>query len=74
MKIKEDPIKNSFELDLLDDSGNVKEKEEDEHCDKLFGNDINIEKPSKLGKLRVLLYIKNYPLIVIGAHCNLILI
>ena len=67
MKIKEDETQNSIELDLLDNSKdndyNIKENN-----DKLFGNDINDKKPRKLGKLRTLLYIKDYPLIAIGSN------
>ena len=67
MKIKEDETQNSIELDLLDNSQdndyNIKENN-----DKLFGNDINDKKPRKLGKLRTLLYIKDYPLIAIGSN------
>ena len=67
MKIKEDENQNSIELDLLDNS-----KDNDysikENNDKLFGNDITDKKPKKLGKLRTLLYIKDYPLIAIGSN------
>ena len=67
MKIKDDEAQNSIELHLLDNSKdndyNIKENN-----DKLFGNDINDKKPRKLGKLRTLLYIKDYPLIAIGSN------
>ena len=36
----------------------------------LYGNDITIKKPSKLGELRILLYLKDYPLIAIGPQSN----
>ena len=72
MKIKEDETQNSIELDLLDNSKdndyNIKENN-----DKLFGNDINDKKPRKLGKLRTLLYIKDYPLIAIGSNSKQII-
>ena len=73
MKKKGNEDQNSIELDLLDNS-----KDNDyrisENKDKLYGNDINDKKPRKLGKLRTLLYIKDYPLIAIGTnskHLNL---
>ena len=72
MKIKDDETQNSIELDLLDNSQdndyNIKENN-----DKLFGNDINDKKPRKLGKLRTLLYIKDYPLIAIGSNSKQII-
>ena len=67
MKKEENENQNSIELDLLDNS-----KDNDyrirENKDKLYGNDINDKKPRKLGKLRTLLYIKDYPLIAIGSN------
>ena len=67
MKKKGNEDQNSIELDLLDNS-----KDNDyrisENKDKLYGNDINDKKPRKLGKLRTLLYIKDYPLIAIGSN------
>jgi len=67
MKKKGNEDQNSIELDLLDNS-----KDNDyrisENKDKLYGNDINDKKPRKLGKLRTLLYIKDYPLIAIGPN------
>ena len=67
MKKKGNEDQNSIELDLLDNS-----KDNDyrisENKDKLYGNDINDKKPRKLGKLRALLYIKDYPLIAIGPN------
>ena len=36
----------------------------------LYGNDINIKHPRKLGNLKVLYYSKNdYPLIILGPDC-----
>ena len=35
----------------------------------LFGNNISIMKPNKLGKTIALLYIKDFPLITIGPDC-----
>ena len=67
MKIKEDETQNSIELDLLDNSQDNDYRIK-ENNDKLFGNDINDKKPKKLGKLRTLLYIKDYPLIAIGSN------
>ena len=67
MKIKDDESPNSIELDLLDNS-NDNDYIIKENNDKLFGNDINDKKPKKLGKLRTLLYIKDYPLIAIGSN------
>ncbi len=69
MKVKEEPNKNSIELELLECYNKKEDKMEDKK-NKLYGNDINIERPKKLGKLRALLYIKDYPLIIIGPHCN----
>jgi hypothetical protein len=37
--------------------------------DKVFGNDINIKRPSKMGKVFTSLYIMDNPLIVIGPDC-----
>jgi hypothetical protein len=36
----------------------------------IYGNDIKIKKPYKLGKTFTCLYIKNQPLIAIGPHCT----
>ena len=67
MRIKKEPEKNAIELELLENSNNnIEEKEENRY--KLYGNDINIKKPKMLGKLRALLYINDYPLIIIGPH------
>ena len=62
MKIKEELNQNYQELDLLEDSGNIKEENSNKEC-KLYGNNINIKNPRKLGNLRAFLYIGDYPLI-----------
>lgn len=67
MKEKQDM--NSIELDLIEDSKEDK-KEINDNKIKLYGNDITIKKPSKLGELRILLYLKDYPLIAIGPQSN----
>ena len=67
MKEKQDM--NSIELDLIEDSKEYK-KEINDNKIKLYGNDITIKKPSKLGELRILLYLKDYPLIAIGPQSN----
>ena len=36
----------------------------------IYGNDINIKKPKRLGNLRAFFYINDYPLIAIGPNCN----
>ena len=69
MKPKEDSYQNSIELDLLEDSEN-KNEESDEKDNKLYGNDISIKNPKKLGNLRAFIYINDYPLIVLGPNCN----
>lgn len=38
--------------------------------DLLYGNDINILQPRKIGKVWAFLYYKDYPLIVIGPGCK----
>ena len=70
MKKKEDPEQQSIELELLG-SSNCEEDEKEAETNKLYGNDINIKRPKKLGRLRALLYIKDYPLIMIGSKCKL---
>ena len=72
MKIKDDPDVNSIEMDLLENSKNDKDENE-ENKNKLYGNDINIKRPKKLGKLTALFYIKDYPLIAIGPNSKQIL-
>ena len=69
MKIKEKLNQNYQELDLLEDSGNIKEENSNKEC-KLYGNNINIKNPRKLGNLRAFLYIGDYPLIVLGPNSN----
>ena len=69
MKKKEDPNQNSIELDLLEDSEN-NNKENSEKINKIFGNDIDIKNPKRLGNLRAFLYINDYPLIVLGPNCK----
>lgn len=39
--------------------------------DTIYGNDINIKNPFKLGNSYAFLYVKNQPLIIIGPHCNI---
>lgn len=36
----------------------------------LYGNNIITKNPKKIGKMRVLCYWKNYPLIVVGPECK----
>lgn len=67
MKMEKEENENSIKLELLDNSKD-NEIDSKENRDKLYGNDISIKKPKKLGKLRTLLYIKDYPLIAIGAN------
>ena len=70
MKGKEDTTKIFKELDILENSEKGG-KENRGNKDKLiYGNDINIKNPKRLGNLRALLYINDYPLIVIGPNCN----
>jgi hypothetical protein len=69
MKMKEKQDMDSIELDLIEDSKEDK-KEINDNKIKLYGNDITIKKPSKLGELRILLYLKDYPLIAIGPQSN----
>ena len=69
MKKEEEINQNYQELDILEDSRNEEESfNENEY--KLYGNDINIKNPKKLGNLRAFIYINNYPLIAIGPNCN----
>ncbi len=37
---------------------------------KLYGNDINLSCPKKLGKVTVLYYWKDEPILVIGPQCK----
>ena len=69
MKKEEEINPNYQELDILEDSRN-EEESNNENGNKLYGNDINIKNPKKLGNLRVLLYIRDYPLIVLGPNSN----
>ena len=50
-----------------------KEKEEKKEKNKnneLFGNDIKIINPKKIGNVYAFLYFKDYPLIIIGPDCK----
>jgi hypothetical protein len=38
--------------------------------EKVYGNDIKIENPKKLGKTFAFLYFRKHPIIVIGPDCN----
>ena len=70
MKGKEEQIQIYKELDILENSEKIG-KENLENKNKLiYGNDVNIKNPKKLGNLRAFLYINDYPLIVIGPNCN----
>ena len=69
MRKKEVQEQESIEMELLG-SSNCEEDEKEAEMNKLYGNDINIKRPKKLGKLRALLYIKDYPLIMIGSKCK----
>ena len=69
-KIKEESNQNSIELDLLEDSENNDEQNLEKKNKLIYGNDINIKKPKRLGNLTALLYINDYPLIVLGPNCN----
>ena len=69
-KIKEESNQNSIELDLLEDSENNGEENRENKNKLIYGNDINIKKPKRLGNLRAFLYINDYPLIAIGPNCN----
>ena len=69
MKKEQKPNQNYKELDILEDSRSEEESfNENEY--KLYGNDINIKNPKKLGNLRAFLYIRDYPLIVLGPNSN----
>ena len=70
MKGKEEQTQIYKELDILENSEKIG-KENLENKNKLiYGNDVNIKNPKKLGNLRAFLYINDYPLIVIGPNCN----
>ncbi len=69
MKKEEEINQNYQELDILEDSRNEEESNK-ENGYKLYGNNINIKNPKKLGNLRALLYIRDYPLIVLGPNSN----
>ena len=38
--------------------------------DLIYGTSINIHKPRKIGLVRAFLYIKDFPLIIIGPDCK----
>ena len=39
----------------------------------LYGNNITIKNPKKIGEMKVLFYFRDYPLIVIGPECKFII-
>ena len=64
-KNKEKTTKNNIE------SKNNNETDDNKKELFLYGNDINIKKPKYLGNTRVLLYIGDYPLIILTRNSKL---
>ena len=56
---------NSKEKNLLDVTKGI---------NTLFGRDISIKNPFRIGNVFALLYIKEQPIIIIGPHCNFLII
>ena len=56
----------SAELDL-----NIKVDNNNDKENLLYGNSITITNPRNVGKVYAFLYIKKYPLIIIGPDCKL---
>ena len=70
-KIKYLEQSNDIKLSLIekgDKRDHLKIKAESKNT--LYGNNIIIKNPKKIGKMRVLFYCNNYPLIVIGPECK----
>ena len=61
---------NSIELELLENTENNEKCKKENRNKLIYGNDINIKNPAKLGNLRAFIYINNYPLIAVGPNCN----
>lgn len=51
----------------------IEKHEELLYDDKVYGVNIKIKNPWRMGKIWAFLYFKSHPLIVIGPDCNLIL-
>ena len=52
----------------------IEEKKEKNHKNELFGNDINIIEPQKIGNVKAYCYYKGNPLIIIGSDCKIIIL
>ena len=70
MKGKEEHTQIYKELDILENSEKSWKENRGNKNKLIYGNDVNIKNPKKLGNLRAFLYINDYPLIVIGPNCN----
>ena len=55
---------------FLENSEQNKEFQDNNKLNTLYGNDITIKCPNKIGNMRAFLYDKDNPLIVIGPDCK----
>ena len=55
---------------FLENSEQNKEFQDNNKLNTLYGNDITIKCPKKIGNMRAFLYYKDNPLIVIGPDCK----
>jgi hypothetical protein len=70
--IEDESLENDINYDLANPI--IKEEISNFRFSPLYGNNINVLNPKKIGKLYSFLYINNKPLIVIGSECKNIII
>ena len=58
------------QISIFGNSINSLDNTNEKILDLVFGVPYEIKNPKRLGNLRVLLYIKDYPIIVIGTDCK----
>lgn len=69
-------LSNNKNISLLENTENTKEdleysaKKDKNQSNKLYGNNIDIINPRKIGNMWAFLYYKDKPLIVIGPECK----
>jgi hypothetical protein len=56
---------------ILKADADIEKREDLLNEDKLFGVNIKIERPKKIGKVFALFYYESTPLLIIGPDCNL---
>ena len=64
LELTNDKIESLIEEDNEEINDSIKNKRKNKNT--LYGNNINIKEPKYIGKMKVLLYYRNNPLIVIG--------